>query len=354
MTEPLAAVLMAGGLGTRMRSAVPKHFHPLLGRPMVDWIIAAGRGGRRRPDRRRRLAGDARRFAERRRRSRSRSSRSAPATRSARRARARGYAGDVLILSGDTPMLTRRAAARARRDAPARGRGRDVLSAEPPDPRLYGRVVRGADGTCSRSSRRTDATPEELAIGEINCSIYVFRASALAGARAARAAERAGRALPDRRDRAPRRRRRAGRRPRRADPREADGVNTRVELAAAAAVLRDRINEEHMLAGVTIVDPETTWIEPDVELEPDVTIHPFAICAARPASRPARRSCRTPSPSTRTSGPMRRSARSVTFAPERSSRRVLQGGHLRGDQELDASATNEGASPVVHRRCRDR
>ena len=53
------------------------------------------------------------------------------------------------------------------------------------------------------------------------------------------------------------------------------GVNTRADLAAAGAVLRDRINHAHMLAGATIVDPATTWIEPDVELEPDSTIHPF-------------------------------------------------------------------------------
>ena len=59
------------------------------------------------------------------------------------------------------------------------------------------------------------------------------------------------------------------------DPFEVEGINTRVELAAAAARLRDRINERHMLAGVTIVDPATTWIEADVEIEPDVTIHPF-------------------------------------------------------------------------------
>ena len=61
------------------------------------------------------------------------------------------------------------------------------------------------------------------------------------------------------------------------DPTEAEGVNTRAELAEAAAALRDRINEEHMLAGVTIVDPKTTWIEADVELEADATIHPFTV-----------------------------------------------------------------------------
>jgi bifunctional UDP-N-acetylglucosamine pyrophosphorylase/glucosamine-1-phosphate N-acetyltransferase len=59
------------------------------------------------------------------------------------------------------------------------------------------------------------------------------------------------------------------------DPLEAAGVNTRAELAAAGAALRDRINERHMLAGVTIVDPATTWIEPEVELEPDAIVQPF-------------------------------------------------------------------------------
>ena len=54
-----------------------------------------------------------------------------------------------------------------------------------------------------------------------------------------------------------------------------EGVNTRVELAQAGAILRDRINEQHMLNGVTIVDPATTWIEPTVELEPDVVVQPF-------------------------------------------------------------------------------
>src|SRR5207247_2898179 len=67
------------------------------------------------------------------------------------------------------------------------------------------------------------------------------------------------------------------------DPVEAEGVNTRAELAAAAAALRDRINEEHMLAGVTIVDPQTTWIDADVIVERDAVIHPFTV--VRGASR---------------------------------------------------------------------
>jgi bifunctional UDP-N-acetylglucosamine pyrophosphorylase/glucosamine-1-phosphate N-acetyltransferase len=66
---------------------------------------------------------------------------------------------------------------------------------------------------------------------------------------------------------------------------ETEGVNTRAELAAAAAALRDRINHEHMLAGVTIVDPHTTWIDAEAVLEPDAVIHPFTVI--RGASRVA-------------------------------------------------------------------
>jgi bifunctional UDP-N-acetylglucosamine pyrophosphorylase/glucosamine-1-phosphate N-acetyltransferase len=71
------------------------------------------------------------------------------------------------------------------------------------------------------------------------------------------------------------------------DPQEAIGVNTRVELAEAAAQLRDRINEAHMLAGVTIVDPQTTWIDAEVAIEPDVVVHPFTVIrgATRIAAR---------------------------------------------------------------------
>ena len=61
------------------------------------------------------------------------------------------------------------------------------------------------------------------------------------------------------------------------DADEVEGVNTRAELADAGAFLRARVNKEHMLAGVTIVDPQTTWIDPEVELEPDSTIHPFTV-----------------------------------------------------------------------------
>ncbi len=123
-----------------------------------------------------------------------------------------------------------------------------------------------------------DASPEELALGEVNSGIYVFRAEKLWPALERLDAHNAqgelyvtdtlGLLVADGEPCAVQLA---------DDPLEAEGVNTRVELALAAAALRDRINEAHMLAGVTIVDPATTWIEAGVEIEPDVVVHPYTV-----------------------------------------------------------------------------
>ena len=280
MTDtPLAAVVMAGGLGTRMRSAVPKHLHELLGRRMVDWVLEAGRQSGADPliviasPATRELFDESGVTVA----VQERSLGTGDAVRSAR-ATLEAFDGDVLVLSGDTPVLTggllaelveahRRAAADA-----------TILSTEPPDPRLYGRVIRDAAGAVIRIAEGTDASEKELRIREVNTSIYVFRSAVLW-----RALEQlqpknvqgelyltdaieivvtgGGKVWAHQA----------------ADWRQGDGVNTRAELAQAAAVLRDRINERHLLAGVTIVDPQTTWIDPTVEIENDVVVHPFTI-----------------------------------------------------------------------------
>jgi len=277
--QNLAAVLMAGGLGTRMRSSVPKHFHPLLGRPMVDWIIAAGGDAGAdpivvvaSPATRERFDGSGLTVAV-----QEEPLGTGDAVRCAKAA-LDGYDGDVLILSGDTPMLTAALLQELVETHRREGAEATILSAEPPDPRLYGRIVRGADGGVLEVVEGTDAGEDVQRIREINSSIYVFRSTALWPALERLEPKNVqgelyltdaiGLVVGD-----------GGRVVAHvaADHRETDGVNTRVELAQAAAVLRDRINEQHMLAGVTIVDPQTTWIEPQVELEPDATIHPFTV-----------------------------------------------------------------------------
>ena len=139
-----------------------------------------------------------------------------------------------------------------------------------------------------------------------------------------------------------------------ADPAETEGVNTRAELAAAAALLRDRINLEHMLAGVTIVDPATTWIERDGRDRGGrrrPSVH-------RPARRDAGRRGRRDPPAR---GRDRRHDRGgcdrravLLPSPRHRPGRPGEGRHLRGDQELAHRAADEGAPSLVHRRRRDR
>ena len=199
MTETkLAAVVMAGGLGTRMRSSVPKHLHPILGRRMVDWVLEAARPLE--PARTLVVASPATRdaFGDVEVAVQERALGTGDAIRSTRDA-LEGAVDEVLVLSGDTPLLTSDLLAELlethrREDAAA-----TVLSFEPVEPRSYGRIVRAADGSVRAIVEALDATPEELALRECNSSIYVFRADrAVARARAARAPQRPGRALSHR------------------------------------------------------------------------------------------------------------------------------------------------------------
>jgi bifunctional UDP-N-acetylglucosamine pyrophosphorylase/glucosamine-1-phosphate N-acetyltransferase len=272
-----AAVVLAGGLGTRMRSATPKHFHTLLGRRMVDWVVEAARAVGAdplvvvtSPDGAGAFGGiEVAVQAEPR--------GTGDALASAREALA-GVHGDLFVLIGDAPTLSPELLgelleAHRREEAAA-----TILSFRPTDRRDYGRVIRDENGAVREIVEAGDATPEQLAVDELNSAIYVFAADRMWPALdQLDTANRQGelyltdtvRHLVENGERvaayvAP-------------HPAEAEGVNTRAELAEAAAALRDRINEAHMLAGVTIVDPKTTWIEADVELEADATIHPFTV-----------------------------------------------------------------------------
>ena len=277
MANKLAAVVMAGGIGTRMKSATPKHLHPLLGRRMVDWVVEAARGaGVERvvvtasPQSSDLLEGVEVVVQE-------KPLGTGAAVRCAREALA-GFTGDVLVLNGDVPALRPETIAALVETHRAAAAAATVLSFEPADAGAYGRIVRDGDGRLARIVEAVDASPEELALGEVNSGIYVFSAEKLWPALERLEPHNAqgelyitdtlGILSGDGETCAVQLA---------ADPLEADGVNTRAELAEVAARLRDRINETHMLAGVTIVDPSSTWIEAGVEIEPDVVIHPFVV-----------------------------------------------------------------------------
>jgi bifunctional UDP-N-acetylglucosamine pyrophosphorylase/glucosamine-1-phosphate N-acetyltransferase len=271
-----AAVVMAGGLGTRMNSSVPKHLHPILGRRMVDWVLEAARPLApsplvvvASPDSRDAFDDVPVAVQE-------RPLGTGDAVRSARDAV--DGAGSLLVLSGDAPLLTSDLLARLLETHRHERAAATVLTFEPAEPGAYGRVLRGDDGAVAAIVEAEDATPQQLEVRECNSSIYVFETERLWPAVDALRPHNAQgelyltdvvRDLVGRGDRVAAHAA--------LDPRETAGVNTRAELAAAAAALRDRMNLGHMLAGVTIVDPATTWIDPTVELEPDCTIHPFTV-----------------------------------------------------------------------------
>ncbi len=259
-----------------MRSAVAKHLHPLLGRRMVDWVVEAARPLGVSPlvvvaSQETASDFDGLDVAI-----QERPLGTGDAVRSARAAL--DGADEVLVLSGDTPLLTTALLEDLVATHRSGGAAATVLSFVPADVRSYGRIVRNGTGDLVAIVEASDATPEQLAIPEANSSIYVFRADALWPALEALSSANAQgelyltdavRGIVE-----------TGGRVgvhQAADPAEAEGVNTRIELAGAAAALRDRINREHMLAGVTIVDPPTTWIEPTVSLEADAVVHPFTV-----------------------------------------------------------------------------
>jgi len=262
-----------------MRSSVPKMLHPVCGRPMVAWPVLAAReagaGGvgvivspgvdisdglpegvetveQPEPD----------------------------GTGGAVRAALRLIedAETVLVLSGDVPLISAGTISALLEAHAESGAAATMLSIELDEPGSYGRVVRDAQGGVERvveAKAAGDATAEQLAIREINAGTYVFEAGPLAEALAGlpndnaqgeyylpdvlpalRAAGHAvGAHLTD-------------------DLAVTMGVNNRVDLAAVEAEARARILERHMLAGVTVVDPGSTWVDAGVEIAADARIEP--------------------------------------------------------------------------------
>ena len=272
-------LILAAGEGTRMRSAVPKVLHPLCGRPMIEWPIAAAReaGAGRVVV----VDGPQRALAD-----------SLPegvelaiqeepnGTGDAVRSAAGHIGADdtVLVLYGDVPLITAEAITALAQAHDENGAAATMATMELEDPSGYGRVVRSADGGVERvveTKRPGDATPEEEAIREVNTGIYAFAGGDLLTALQSLSSDNAQGELylPDvlpllRAD---------GKEIAAhvvTDPTLTLGVNTRVELATARRLAQERINRAHALAGVTIVDPASTLIEAGVEIGRDTVIEP--------------------------------------------------------------------------------
>jgi bifunctional UDP-N-acetylglucosamine pyrophosphorylase / glucosamine-1-phosphate N-acetyltransferase len=265
-----------------MRSLLPKVLHPLAGQPMVthvldaaaaagahDVVLIVGHGA----EQVRAALGDRVRYAVQ------------------AEQRGTGHAvlqgcpllspttARVLVLYGDTPLLrpeTLRALTGAAREATIA-----VLSMELADPTGYGRVLREPDGRVVGVVEERDAPPALRAVREVNVGAYVFDAAWLRARLPALPPAPGGEIyLTDLVALAAGEGRRVCAVPL-ADAAEGLGVNDRLQLAQAEAVLRARVRERHLRAGVTLVDPTTTYIDAAVEIEPDTVVHPHTFLRGR-------------------------------------------------------------------------
>ena len=275
-SAPLAVVVLAAGLGTRMKSETPKVLHEVCGRPMLSYVIDAALsvsperivvvtgpdqdaiaeilpvGCERAVQQERRGTGDAVRAGL------------EPLS---------DFDGHVMVLYGDVPLVHGDFVAglfQRHLDADAAA---TLTTVRLDDPAQYGRIVRDADQRLARIVEFKDASPNERAIGEINVGLYVFRADALRPALARLTGDNAQSELyltdvvhllidaehtvvafvGD-------------------DEEMCMGVNSRVELAIVNAAMRRRLLERLMLAGVTVEDPGTTYIDWGVEVGRDTVL----------------------------------------------------------------------------------
>jgi bifunctional UDP-N-acetylglucosamine pyrophosphorylase/glucosamine-1-phosphate N-acetyltransferase len=275
-----AAVILAAGYGTRMKSNLPKVLHPLLGRPMIEWALSAaepvvdltpvvvvGHG----QEAVRACLGERVRYAE-----QTQLLGTGHAVQQAA-AELAGKAGVVVVTYGDMPLLrseTLRAllqlfAQQSAAVSPAIA----MLTVTRDDPQGFGRIVRNAQGAVCAIVEEADCTPAQKTIRELNPGIYCFDAAwlwanlpllPLSAKGEYYLTDLVGMAVAQGRDVATAA----------APVEEVNGINTRVHLAHATAALRQRILQRHMLAGVTILDPNNTYIEDTVEIGMDTTVFP--------------------------------------------------------------------------------
>ncbi|WP_326689871.1 MULTISPECIES: bifunctional UDP-N-acetylglucosamine diphosphorylase/glucosamine-1-phosphate N-acetyltransferase GlmU [unclassified Streptomyces] len=284
--RPAAVVVLAAGEGTRMKSATPKVLHEICGRSLVGHVVSAARVLD--PEHLVVVVGHAREKV-----TAHLTETGANATTAVQHEQnGTGHAvrmgleelagagvtvkGTVLVTCGDTPLLTGATLQRLADTHSADGNAVTVLTAEVPDATGYGRIVRDPDGgAVTAIVEHKDATEAQRAIREINSGVFAFDGRLLSEALGKvrtdnsqgeeyltdvlgilrEGGHRVGAAV-------------AG------DHREIAGINNRVQLSQARRMLNGRLVEDAMLAGVTVIDPATTWMDVTVTYEPDATVHP--------------------------------------------------------------------------------
>lgn len=279
------AIVLAAGKGTRMRSDLYKVLHTVCGLPMVEHVIRAvkqsgvtqvvsivGHGAEQVKE----VLQGASQYALQ------------------REQLGTGHAvlqakdllgnqdGNTLVICGDTPLLTSDTLTELFAYHEQSGARATILTALADNPTGYGRVIRSASGDVLKIVEQKDASPEELAVQEINTGTYVFDNQALFSALSQVTNENAQGEyyLPDvieimksQGD--------AVSAHIMSDMNEVLGVNDRVALAQATDLMSRRINERHMRNGVTLIKPDTTYIEVDVEIQSDTVVEPGVVLKGR-------------------------------------------------------------------------
>lgn len=278
--QNLAAVILAAGKGTRMQSECPKVLHPIAGKPLAAYPLGLAQElgctatvmivGHEAERVRQAFSGYDVVFVE-----QQQQLGTGHAFQMAQPALA-DFRGTILLLCGDVPLLRRQTLEKMLHEHAAALADVSVLTTVVEHPYGYGRVVRDGDDVACIVEEK-DASSAQREIKEINTGIYAFAAplafellQQLSNDNAqgeyyltdiiALARQRGGKVLAVAMD----------------DASEAMGINDRVQLAQAGKILRHRINDAHMVAGVTLVDPQTTYIDDAVIIGADTTIHPGA------------------------------------------------------------------------------
>jgi bifunctional UDP-N-acetylglucosamine pyrophosphorylase/glucosamine-1-phosphate N-acetyltransferase len=274
----VAAVILAAGKSTRMRSKLPKPLHPICGLPMTQHVVRACRAagverivvvvGHEAELVREGLGGGVEYALQ-------QTPRGTGDAVLAAKPLLQDWPGDILVLAGDIPMLKSETLQALLDRHRSGGCAATMLTAMLDDATGYGRILRDESGCVAGIVEEKDATPDQRRIQEWNPSIYVFDSPSLWPALAELTPNNAqgeyyltdivksfvgqGRVVDSSRV---------------DDALDVLGVNNRVELAAAGARMRERILNQLMLSGVTIVDPATTYVDADVRVGQDTLIEP--------------------------------------------------------------------------------